>query len=122
MLFVVVQLRGESCKVHKAWFGVNVVESVSLRELFNDFISGSLDGQIANPDVYPDPTSFPSVAVGPNKSTLTPVDLESKVGDVVKVLGNFVKFAVYKQNEALEVNVASVNDVLMRAAYVCTEI
>jgi hypothetical protein len=122
MLFVVVQLRGESCKVHKAWFGVNVVESVSLRELFNDFISGSLDGQIANPDVYPDPTSFPSVAVGPNKSTLTPVDLESKVGDVVKVLGNFVKFAVYKQNEALEVNVASVNNVLMRAAYVCTEI
>jgi hypothetical protein len=122
MPLVVVQLRGESCKVHKPWFGVNVVESVSLRELFNDFISGSLDGQIANPNLYPDPTSFPSVAVGSNKSTLTPVDLESKVGDVVKVLGNFVEFAVCKRNEALEVNVASVNDVLMKAAYVCTEI
>ena len=54
MAFVVLQLRGKSCKIYKPWFGVNVGESVSLRQVFNDFISGSLDGQIADPDTYDD--------------------------------------------------------------------
>lgn len=66
-MFVVLQLRGESCKIHKPWFGANVADSVSLRQVFNDFISGFPNGQIANPDGYPDPTSFPLVAVGSNQ-------------------------------------------------------
>lgn len=123
MPFIVTQVRGESCKVLKPWFGLNSTETVSMRELFNNFTSGALDGQTSILEAYSDPTSFPSVSVGQTKSALTPVDIDTKIGEVVQVLGNFIEFSVSKRTDqslGVFVQCDSVNDVLMRAAQVCT--
>ncbi len=122
MPFVVLQLCGESCKILKAWFGVNVTDSLNFSEIYQSFCIGGLDGEAKIPAIYLESDCFPSVAVGTNKAQLTSVDLNAKAGEVVSVLGNFVEFRVSKKTKTVslenEIPLASVNDVLMTAAKV----
>ena len=76
-----------------------------------------MDGATLICDEYRDHTRFPSMTAGSKKSPLTPVDLNTKIGDVV-VLGNFIEYYVKKLDDSSVVDGprVSVSEFLMRNA------
>lgn len=114
MPFVVIQIAA-SAKVLKPCFGINIGDTGTLQDVYNDFASGALDStECVHSDFN---SAIITASVGRSKSDLTTVDFSTKLGDAVGTLGNFIQFTVRKVTEGIAPErTVSAFDVLMKAS------
>ena len=97
MVLVLAQIRSRA-KILKPWLGIQVSNSKTIQELYNDFAAGALDSTSEIPNDYNSAQVSPSMGKSKTDDKV-PVDSTTTLGEATSIVGHYIDFNVEKLDE-----------------------